>query len=92
LDRDAQPPGRPPDQRQVAVRFSGRRQQPPGLGRQDVQLPAEALLDPIRQRLGVPVAEIITSGGTATGAQLADGTRSACRQVGAAVAGPDHYA
>ena len=34
LNRDAQPPGRPPDQRQVAVRFGRRQQQqPPGLRR-----------------------------------------------------------
>ena len=48
---DAQPSGRPPDQRQVAVWFGRRQQQqPPGLGRQRLQLPAEALGNPLRER------------------------------------------
>ena len=47
----AQPPGRPPDQRKVAVRLGRRhQQQPPGRRGQRLQLPAEALLDPLRQR------------------------------------------
>ena len=51
LDRDAQPPGRPPHQRPVTGRIGRRQlQQPPGLVGQGVQLPGEAVLDPAGQR------------------------------------------
>ena len=50
LDREAEPAGRPPDQHRVAGRIGRRQQQqPPGRGRQRVQLPPEAVLDPDRQ-------------------------------------------
>ena len=50
LRPDAQPLGRPPHQRQLAVRLGrGQQQQPPGLVRQGVQLPPEADLDPPRE-------------------------------------------
>jgi hypothetical protein len=50
-DADAQPPGRPPDQRRVTGRIGRRQlQQPPGLVGQSLQLAGEAVLDPARQR------------------------------------------
>ena len=51
LDRQVQLPGGSPDQRRVARRVGRRQQQqPPGRGRQGVQLPKEAVLDPAGQR------------------------------------------
>ena len=47
LHRDAEPPGRPPHQRHVAGRIRrGQLQEPQRLGRQGLQPPQEALLDP----------------------------------------------
>ena len=53
LDRDAQPPSRPPHQRPVTGRIGRRQlQQPPGLVGQGVQLTGKAILNPARQRRG----------------------------------------
>ena len=58
LDRDAQPPGRPPHQRPVTGRIGRRQlQQQPRLGRQSLQLAPEAVLDQARQRRGPGQAE-----------------------------------
>ena len=51
LAADPEPPGGPPYQRRVPGRVGRRhQQQPPGLLRQGVDLPPEAVLDPPRQR------------------------------------------
>ena len=47
LDRDPEHLGGPPHQQRVAGRIGRRQlQQPPGLLRQGIELPPEALLDP----------------------------------------------
>ena len=58
LDRKAEPPGRPQDERPVTGRVGRRQQhQPAGLLRQSLQLAGEAVLDPARQRRRAGQAE-----------------------------------
>ena len=58
VDPESESPGRAPQQGDVAERFGRRRQQEASrLGGQWLELPDEALLDPVRQRLEVRRAE-----------------------------------